>query len=96
MNDKTNDKHARLLNKRLTLTIKDAKHQLESHNENLNLVQFEIQKYLINTQVTALKTIHSKVSVSIADDVFKTTQRYGATTLHIKNYHLIAESYQGI
>ncbi|WP_022941408.1 DUF342 domain-containing protein [Psychromonas hadalis] len=96
VNETDSNIHEKSLSKRLTLTIKDAKNQIERHNDNLNLLRLEIQQYLNNTQVTALKTIHSKVSVSIADDVFRTTQQYGATTLHIKNNQLIAESYQGI
>jgi uncharacterized protein (DUF342 family) len=88
--------HARSLNQRLSLTITDAKKQLDSCNDKHNLVRLDIQNYINSTKVTALKVIHSKVSVSIADSVFKTQKQYGATTLHIKNYQLVAESYQGV
>ena len=71
------------------------KKQLASCNEDLNLVQLDIQNYINTTNVTAVKAIHSKVSVSIADDIFKTKKQYGGTIVHIKNYHLVAESYQG-
>ena len=58
--------------KSCTLTIIDAKKQLDRNNDKLNLVRLDIQNHIKSTKVTALKTIHSKVSVSIDDDVFKT------------------------
>ncbi|MCW8995845.1 MAG: FapA family protein, partial [Psychromonas sp.] len=82
------------LSKRLISTIKELKNQLSLLNDKIEDNQNRTQHYLTNTNVTARKAVHLNVSVSIGKEIFKAKQKYGATTIRIKNHKLAAETYR--
>ena len=80
--------------KRLRLTLEDYKNRLTFFQNQRKDNENKIRQYFHNTNVNALKTIYSDVSVCIGKKVLMTKQQYGATTIRIKSGKLIAESYR--
>ena len=89
-----NSEKTQLLDERLTLTVKETKKQLLKLNNAREDNYFERQQYLNNTNVQVLKALHSDVSISIGDNIFRAGHSYAASKICVKNAILVVEPYQ--
>jgi len=89
-----NSEKAKLLDERLTLTIREIKNQLITLTRARENNHIEIQEYFTNTHVLALKSLHSDVVISLGEHIFRSTHSYGASDVRVKNDHLVVDPYR--
>ncbi|MFT6985397.1 MAG: hypothetical protein ACJAT7_001206 [Psychromonas sp.] len=89
-----NSEKLQLLDERLTLTIKEIKNQLIALTDARENNYIAIQEYFSNTHVLALKALHSDVTISIGEHLFRSSRSYCASDVRVKNDLLVIDPYQ--